>query len=186
MPQSENASLLQILKRIAREERESADLCNILIGTVTSANPLKIRISQKIELDEDFLVLSRNVTDYNTDVSLDVNTDSVSIAHTHGVDFTSQTGGSTNHVHGVNIESQLGGKPDPDHKHTVTGNTSSVDISHTHGVVGVTQSAGGSHSHKVKGRMTVTVHNALKQGEKVLLMMEDGGQTYYVIDRVVV
>jgi hypothetical protein len=61
-----------------------------------------------------------------------------------------------------------------------------VDISHTHGVVGATQSAGGSHSHKVKGRMTVTVHNALKKGEKVLLMMEDGGQTYYVIDRVVV
>lgn len=186
MQQSENVSFVQLLKRIAREERESADLCNVLIGTVTSANPLKIKISQKIVLDEDFLVLSRNVTDYNTDVSLDVGTDSVSISHTHDVNFTSQVGGSTDHAHGVNIESQLGGKPAPDHKHTVTGNTSSVDISHTHGVVGATQSAGGSHSHKVKGRITVTVHNALKKGEKVLLVMANGGQVYYVIDKVVI
>jgi hypothetical protein len=32
----------------------------------------------------------------------------------------------------------------------------------------------------------ITVKNGLKKGEKVLLGMENGGQTYFVIDRVVI
>jgi hypothetical protein len=181
MPQSENASFLQVLKRIAREERESADLCNVLIGTVTSANPLKIKISQKIVLDEDFLVLSRNVTDYNTDVSLDVNTDSVSIAHTHSVSIVSDSALGS-HSHSYSTESgEAGEKP---HSHPVSGETSSVTLSHTHSVNGSTGSAGGSHSHKVKGTINVIVHNALKAGDTVLLLRQNGGQNFIVLDRI--
>lgn len=130
MPQSENASLLQILKRIAREERESADLCDFLIGTVTKANPLKIKISQKIELDEDFLVLCRNVTDYKVELS---------------VDWATENKGG-----------------------------------------GAGEAAFASHNHDIKGKKEVTVHNALKKGDKVLLVMANGGQVYYVIDKVVI
>lgn len=39
------------------------------------------------------------------------------------------------------------------------------------------------HRHACKGRKTFTVHMALKAGEKVLLIREQGGQKYLVLDR---
>lgn len=41
-----------------------------------------------------------------------------------------------------------------------------------------------SHTHKVNGIKTMTVHNALKVGEEVILMQVSGGQKYIVIDRI--
>ena len=41
-----------------------------------------------------------------------------------------------------------------------------------------------SHDHKITGTSTVTVHNALKTGENVILMQLSGGQKYIVIDRI--
>lgn len=40
-----------------------------------------------------------------------------------------------------------------------------------------------SHAHGVKGTKELTVHNALKVGEEVILMQLSGGQKYIVIDR---
>lgn len=42
-----------------------------------------------------------------------------------------------------------------------------------------------AHSHPVSGRKTMTVHNGLKIGEKVLLLKMQGGQQYVILDRVV-
>lgn len=41
-----------------------------------------------------------------------------------------------------------------------------------------------NHSHKVKGKKKITYHNALKVGEAVLLLQQEGGQKYLVLDRV--
>lgn len=40
-----------------------------------------------------------------------------------------------------------------------------------------------SHRHKYEGRKKWRVHNALKKGEKVILLRCDGGQKYVVLDR---
>ena len=40
-----------------------------------------------------------------------------------------------------------------------------------------------SHRHKYQGRKKWRVHNALKMGEKVILLRCDGGQKYVVLDR---
>lgn len=53
-----------------------------------------------------------------------------------------------------------------------------------------TYSGGGSsemntHSHAYKGKKSFLVHGALQVGEKVILVREQGGQKYLVIDRVV-
>ena len=40
-----------------------------------------------------------------------------------------------------------------------------------------------SHRHKYQGRKKWRVHNALKAGEKVILLRCDGGQKYIVLDR---
>ena len=42
-----------------------------------------------------------------------------------------------------------------------------------------------SHTHPIKGKKKVVMHGALKSGDKVLLVREQGGQKYIVIDRMV-
>lgn len=51
----DNKNLLQIIKQIAKEERENSMPCDLIFGTVESVTPLQVRISSKITLDRDFL-----------------------------------------------------------------------------------------------------------------------------------
>jgi hypothetical protein len=41
-----------------------------------------------------------------------------------------------------------------------------------------------SHKHSVNGLKTMTIHNALKVGDKVALIRKTGGQSYYILDRI--
>lgn len=40
-----------------------------------------------------------------------------------------------------------------------------------------------SHSHDLIGKKKMTVHNALKVGDKVALIRKHGGQSYFILDR---
>lgn len=91
-----------------------------MMGKVISASPLKIEIEQRLTIDEDLLILTRNVTDYKVAVRTSWETGSAE-AHSHGI-----TGGS------------------------------------------------------------MTVRNALREGEAVLLLRQEGGQKFVVLDRVVI
>ncbi|HCC01570.1 MAG TPA: hypothetical protein DEP60_02600 [Ruminococcaceae bacterium] len=66
MPVSE---LTDVLRKLSQQTTDAAKPAAMLAGTVTSASPLKIRISQKLELDADFLILARAVTEYRTDIT---------------------------------------------------------------------------------------------------------------------
>ena len=41
-----------------------------------------------------------------------------------------------------------------------------------------------SHNHGVTGKKKMTVHNALKNGDKVALIRKHGGQSFYILDRI--
>ena len=41
-----------------------------------------------------------------------------------------------------------------------------------------------SHNHGVSGKKTMTVHGALKVGDKVALLRKQGGQSYFILDRI--
>lgn len=58
-----NASLIQIIKQIARDERVASHPCDIMTGRVLSADPLEISISQKITLTKDFLLITQTASD---------------------------------------------------------------------------------------------------------------------------
>ena len=45
-------------------------------------------------------------------------------------------------------------------------------------------SSSGDHSHVVEGEHTITIHNALKTGDKVALLRKRGGQSYFILDRI--
>lgn len=116
------ADLLEAIKRAACGAIEDAQPVAIMYGQVISESPLKILIEQRLTLTESQLILTRNVTDFDLDVT---------------ADWTSAAAG------------------DP------------------------------THTHALKGKRTLTVHNALKAGDVVLLLREHGGQRFVILDRMV-
>lgn len=41
-----------------------------------------------------------------------------------------------------------------------------------------------SHNHSISGTKSMTVHGALKVGDKVALLRKQGGQSYFILDRI--
>lgn len=122
--------LVEAMKRAARDERESSKPVNVYFGEVISKSPLKINVEQKMILGESQLILTRNVTDYMTTVTVQWNTET-------GV--LSSDGKTT--------------APPP----------------HFHGIVGT---------------KNFLMHNALEVGDEVILIRQQEGQKFIVIDRI--
>lgn len=63
--------LIRIMKKAALDVVDASKPTAIRFGKVISINPLKIKIEQKITLTEQFLILTRNVTDYKVYMTVD-------------------------------------------------------------------------------------------------------------------
>lgn len=61
------SSLLQIIKQASKEERMADGTADVLLGTVSSIEPLNIRISSKVTLDSGFLYITETISDKITD-----------------------------------------------------------------------------------------------------------------------
>ncbi len=118
---------LEAVKQAALGAQESTKPVHVLQGEVVSKSPLKIRVEQKLELSEEHLILTRNVTDFVTAVSVSWE--------------TGETGGGSG------------------------------------------EAAYEKHRHPVAGRKPITVHNGLNVGESVILIRQQGGQKFVVVDR---
>lgn len=121
--------LLSIMKRSAMDAVNESNPCDVLFGTVLTTAPLLIQVDgeQKMKLEEDFLILTRNVRDYDVEMTVEHETE--------------ETGGGSGYA------------------------------------------AFAGHKHGYKGRKTYHVHNALREGEKVILLQAHHGNTYVVWDR---
>lgn len=137
--------LVDTLKRAAVEAVEAGKPVNVYFGEVVSASPLKINVEQKMILGEKQLILSRNVTDFSTMVT---------------VDWTSESSLST-HNHTVNGDNGSGGNIDL--------NTGSKNLAHTH---------------KITGKKKIIIHNGLAVGDEVILIRQQEGQRFIVVDRI--
>lgn len=122
---------LKQMQEVVKNTNEAGQPADYVFGTVTKASPLQIQVSQKIVLTDAQLALTRNVTDYEVNVSI--------------------TGWKTQ---------------------TKSGGSGYAEFA--------------SHNHDVEiSKSKMTIHNALKVGDKVVMMKQKGGQQYLVIDRVV-
>ena len=147
------------IKRLAKGVFDASQPTDLVFGIVESANPLKIRINQKMVLPDEFLILTNAVKDHSVDVTVSwstvsddyLKTESTLYQHTHK---------GQNYV--GNMGKPLDGESDP------------TDI----------MKYNTTHHHDIKGRKKITIHNGLTVGEKVLLLRTQGGQNYVVIDRV--
>ena len=80
--------LLIAIKKAALEAVEASQPSNFLFGKVTSVKPLKVLVEQKMTLGAAQLVLTRNVTNFTTKVSVDWKTENALADHTHDVKGT--------------------------------------------------------------------------------------------------
>ena len=63
-------NLLEIIKKAANDSVDASEPSDFCYGTVTSDKPLKILVEQKMELAKAQLILSRNVTDFETEITI--------------------------------------------------------------------------------------------------------------------
>lgn len=171
------ASLTELIKQAAIEAVGASNPTAFYFGTVTSTSPLIINVEQKMDLTEEFLILTRAVKDYEVEMTVDHKTDSVSL--------------DANHSHNATVNSTVDGTCDVQIQNTVTPNTtkveskatSTLDINADVDVDIDTRNINLSHSHSYSGKKKFTVHNGLKKGEKVILIRMQGGQQFVVLDR---
>lgn len=150
--------LIDIMKRAALDANDNAQLCDLRFGTVVSTSPLKVQITNLFTIPSSALIVPQHLSDYTVSVSMNWDTTSVG-NHSH------EYSGNTNNTSG--------------------GTDMSAFESHSHSYSGTTQGAG-SHNHFVSsdGSKTITIHNALKVGDKVALLRKQGGQSYFILDRI--
>ena len=64
------ADLVELLKELSKATSESMDLFEHRKGTVESINPLAIKVDQKLILENEELLLTHLVKDYEVDISV--------------------------------------------------------------------------------------------------------------------
>ncbi len=137
--------LVDTLKRAALDAVEASKPVYVYFGEVQSTSPLKINVEQRMLLGEKQLILSRNVTDFSTMVT---------------IDWTSESSLST-HSHTVKGDNGSGGTID------LTSETKNL-----------------AHVHKITGKKKITIHNGLAVGDEVILIRQQEGQKFIVVDRI--
>lgn len=137
--------LVKAMKRNAIEAVESTCPVRVYFGQVVSASPLKINVEQKMILGKAQLILSRNVTDFKTMVTVQWESEKEQQSHTHKVEGSDGEGDSIN----------------------ITSKTQSV-----------------KHTHEIVGQKEITIHNALEVGDEVILIRQQEGQKFLVLDRI--
>lgn len=121
-------ALVEAMKKASREEREASKPVQVYFGEVISKSPLNINVEQKMVLGENQLILSRNVTDFVTMISVSWET-----------------------------EDKAGGEE---------------------------ETASETHAHRISGQKQIVVHNALETGDEVILIRQQEGQKFIVLDRI--
>lgn len=112
-------TFLNSVKRAAVEAVEAGKPFAFALGEVTSAEPLKVRIDQKMELVSSQLILTNAVRDYTVSMTVDHETSTAGEeAHAHSYSGRTEGSGGDSHMHGY------------------SGTTSAVSLSHTHAYKG--------------------------------------------------
>lgn len=122
------SGLMDAVKRAAVDAVEAGKPSGIFFGKVISTSPLQICVEQKMTLGMAQLVLTRNVTDYETAIETEW--------------LTEKTDG------------------------------------------GYGEASFEAHEHAIRGVKLLTIYNGLSVGDDVILMQQQGGQKYIVLDKV--
>lgn len=162
-----SSSLVEVIKKMAVGANDANAPTSVLFGTVTSVEPLEITVDQKLKLTKRFLLLTKNVKDYTVDVTMDWDTENTSL--------------DANHSHSTEVDSNISVSSDispNDNNQKITNDvTGEVSVSVKQTDIDLT------HKHSIKGTKSITVHNALKIDDNVILIQQQGGINFVVLDK---
>ncbi len=113
------ADIIQIIKKAALSAIENSSPTSIMYGVVTNIKPLEIQVEQKLLLTSEFITLTKNVIDYETEITINSNTEEENL-----------------------------------------------------------------NSNQITEKKKIIIHNGLKQNDKVILLQQQGGQKFIVIDKI--
>lgn len=81
----------------------------------------------------------------------------------------------------INWQTESGGQQEAGESQGTTEPAGSPEHTHNFQVQG---GGGESHEHTISGKKEIIIHNALSVGESVIMLRQQGGQKYIVIDRI--
>ncbi len=156
--------IIEIIKKASQEAEEQRSPSDILFGVVININPLEIQVEQKLVLTNEFFILTKNVIDYDVNIDLNWDTDNKSL--------------SANHSHDIDGNIQVTSIISPNEDNQKITNEIDSNLSIQNKEIDI------SHNHTILGTKKITIHNALKQNDKVILLQQRGGQKFIVLDKI--
>ena len=141
------AELLNTIKQAATEAVDAGKPVQVCFGKVTNSSPLQILVDQKMTLDSSFLVLTRNVTDFTTMVTVQWESEASLTTHTHTVK------GKDSNSDDIDLTS------------------GTTKLTHTHDIEGTKQMA--IHNHLEKGEEVILLR--MQGGQKYIVLDRIGG-----------
>ena len=162
-----SSSLVEVIKKMAVGANDANAPTSVLFGTVTSVEPLEITVDQKFKLTKEFLKLTKNVKDYTVDVTMNCNTvySALDANHSHSTEVDSN----------ISVSSDI--SPNDNNQKITNDVTGEVSVSVKQKDIDLT------HKHSIKGTKSITVHNALKINDNVILIQQQGGVNFVVLDK---
>ena len=165
---SSYTELLEIIKRASKEVMDASNPTGILFGTVISIEPLEINVEQKMTLSQEFFILTKNVVDYTVNVTMNWSTETRSLNANHSHTASGE----------ISVNSEATMNPNPENASITIQNEVNSNINIEQKNINL------SHNHAISGTKSLTIHNSLKVGDKVILIQVQGGQRYIVLDKV--
>lgn len=141
------AELLNTIKQAATEAVEAGKPVQVCFGKVINTSPIQILVDQKMILGSAQLVLARNVTDFETNVSIEWESETKLGSHTHLVNLDTNSGDN------------------------VLGHTGPISLAHAHEIVGSKKMK--IHNALEKGEEVILLR--MQGGQKYIVLDRIGG-----------
>ena len=162
-----STGMVEIMKMAAMDAIENSKPCDLRFGTVISVNPLKVQITSELIIPESLIVVPEYLTDYSVNVNMGMSNQSILPNYLKGLNA------SVSEERLVFSIVEASSVIVSNEKLIFSTNESANDV--------VVESA--EDVEKIDER-TLTVYNTLKIGDKVVLIRNQGGKVYYILDRV--
>ncbi|MDE6724823.1 MAG: DUF2577 domain-containing protein [Ruminiclostridium sp.] len=117
------AELVKIIKKAATEAVNAEKPVLVCFGKVTEVAPLKILVEQKMTLGAAQLILSRHLTDYECEMTVEDCTENHTATHSHKLDLLLDGDGDIKD--GVELKGTAG-ETELTHCHKITGRKSFI------------------------------------------------------------
>ena len=148
--------MIEVIRNIIDEQMISFGLTDLAIGTVVSISPLKIKLTDRITLNENQILLTEFVLEK-----------SLKLIHKHGVKDVK----ISKYTHSHKVEGTT--KKEQEHLHGIDLNTK-LDI-HSHDAeITIKDNLGAK----------IIIQEGLKKGDKVIMLKTEQGQKYVVLSKV--